>query len=119
MSFTANGRNGNKQNQLDDKKKTDIENILNDEFCTLQTDTYGPGNTCTIQNLDFRVKRVLVVDLYKSLHLYIPSKCILISFRKLFISESISVLLSLNSTKGICLRKLSKEVKTLQFFNLC
>ena len=57
MSFTTNGRNRNDENQLDDKKKNDIENLLNEEFCTLQTETYGLGNTCTIQNLDFRVER--------------------------------------------------------------
>ena len=62
-SFTKLGRNGNKMDQLDDEKKRDIENVLNEEFCSLDVKGQANENTCMVQNLEFRVKRGLVVDI--------------------------------------------------------
>ena len=52
ISFTTVGRNGVSVDQLDDKRKKDVENVLNDEFCSLESQE----NSCNIQNLEFRVK---------------------------------------------------------------
>ena len=48
--------------QLDDEKKRDIENVLNEEFCSLDVKSQANDNTCIVQSLEFRVKRGLVVD---------------------------------------------------------
>ena len=56
MSFTTLGRNGSKIVQLDSKKKKDIEDVLNDEFCSLNVEAKAQGNTCSLQNLEFRVQ---------------------------------------------------------------
>ena len=56
MSFTTLGRNGSKIVQLDSKKKKDIEDVLNDEFCSLDVDAKAQGTTCSLQNLEFRVQ---------------------------------------------------------------
>ena len=48
--------------QLDDEKKRDIENVLNEEFCSLDVKGQANENICMVQNLEFRVKRGLVVD---------------------------------------------------------
>ena len=50
-------RNGKKLDQLDDKNKKDIENVLYDEFCSADFKVQAKSNTCTIQNLEFRVKK--------------------------------------------------------------
>ena len=52
ISFTTLGRNGVSLDQLDDKRKKDVENVLNDEFCSLESQE----NSCNIQSLEFRVK---------------------------------------------------------------
>ena len=57
LSFTSIERNGNKINQLDDKKKKDIENVLIDEFCSLDVKSQAESNTCSVQNLEFRVHK--------------------------------------------------------------
>ena len=54
-TFTSVGRNGN--SQLDDKTKQNIKDVLNDEFCSLDIKSQAQENTCTIQNLKFRVKK--------------------------------------------------------------
>ena len=56
MSFTSVGRNRNRMDQLDDEKEREILNLLNDEFCSLDVEAQTQG-TCTIQNLEFRVKK--------------------------------------------------------------
>ena len=43
--------------QLDDNKKKDIENVLNDEFCSLDVESQAHSKICSIQNLDFRVQK--------------------------------------------------------------
>ena len=43
--------------QLDDEKEREIRNLLNDEFCSLDIGAQAQGETCTVQNLEFRVKR--------------------------------------------------------------
>ena len=57
LSFPSIGRNGNKMDQLDDNKKKDIENVLNDEFCNLDVESQAQSKICSIQNLDFRVQK--------------------------------------------------------------
>ena len=54
-SFTMFGRNRSKMDQLDKKGRNDIENILNDEFCSLNVKPKAHGSACIIQNLEFRV----------------------------------------------------------------
>ena len=49
------GRNKNKMDQLDKKGRKDIENILIDEFCSLNVKPEAHGSACIIQNLEFRV----------------------------------------------------------------
>ena len=56
-SIVTVGRNGKKLDQLDDKNKKDIENVLNDEFCSADFKVQAKSNTCSIQNLEFRVKK--------------------------------------------------------------
>ena len=56
-SILTYGKNGKKLDQLDDKKKKDIENVLNDEFCSADFKVQAESNTCSIQNLEFRVKK--------------------------------------------------------------
>ena len=56
-SFTTLGRNGYTFDQLDDKMKKNIENVLNDEFCSLDVQAKGQGNPCMIQNLEFGVRK--------------------------------------------------------------
>ena len=56
MSFTTLGRNGSKIVQLDSKKKKDIEDVLNDEFCSLDVEAKAQATTCSLQNLEFRVQ---------------------------------------------------------------
>ena len=56
MSFTTLGRNGSKIVQMDSKKKKDIEDVLNDEFCSLDVEAKAQGNTCSLQNLEIRVQ---------------------------------------------------------------
>ena len=52
ISFTTLGRNGVSVDHLDDKQKKEVENVLNDEFCSLESQE----NICSIQSLEFRVK---------------------------------------------------------------
>ena len=54
LSFTEYGKTRN--NQLADKRKKDIENVLNDEFCSL--DVHSEDNSCSIQNLEFWVNHL-------------------------------------------------------------
>ena len=61
-SFPTLGRNGNEKEQLDNQKKMEIENILNDEFCSLNVVAQTEDKACSIQNLEFRVKVELVVE---------------------------------------------------------
>ena len=67
MSFTTAETNRNQMDQLDNEKKKVIENVLNDEFCSLDIESQTQGEPCMIQNLKFRVKRVLVVEFSLSL----------------------------------------------------
>ena len=55
VSFAPLRRNG--YNQLDYQKKKDIENVLIDEFCSLDVKAQPEDNSCAIQNLKFRVKK--------------------------------------------------------------
>ena len=57
LSFPSIERHGNKMDQLDDNKKKDIENVLNDEFCSLDVESQAQSKICSIQNLDFRVQK--------------------------------------------------------------
>ena len=57
LSFPSIERNGNKIDQLDENKKKDIENVLNDEFCSLDVESQAQSKICSIQNLDFRVQK--------------------------------------------------------------
>ena len=43
--------------QLDDEKEKEIQNLLNYEFCNLDIEAQAQGETCTVQNLEFRVKK--------------------------------------------------------------
>ena len=47
----------NRMDQLDDEKEREIQNLLNDEFCSLDIGAQAQGETCTVQNLEFRVKK--------------------------------------------------------------
>ena len=62
MSFATVETNRNQMDQLDNEKKKVIENVLSDEFCSLNIESQTQGETCMIQNLKFWVKRELVVD---------------------------------------------------------
>ena len=57
VSFTTVERNMNRMDQLDDEKEREIQNLLNDEFCNLDIGAQAQGETCTVQNLEFRVKK--------------------------------------------------------------
>ena len=57
LGFTSMERNGNKIDQLDKKKKKDVENVLIDEFCSLDVESQALSNTCSVQNLEFRVHK--------------------------------------------------------------
>ena len=72
VRFTTSGRNENTMNELDMKRKADIENILNDEFCSLDEKAQVQGNICMIQSLEFKVKRGLVVEYFQILPFNIP-----------------------------------------------
>ena len=52
VSSTAFEKSGN--NQLENQRKKEIENVLNEEFCSL--DVHSEDNSCSIQNLEFWVK---------------------------------------------------------------
>ena len=43
------------KNQLDNSRKKDIEDVLNEEFCNLNA--HSEDNSCFIQSLDFLVKK--------------------------------------------------------------
>ena len=45
---------GTTKDLLNDKTKRDIEKVLSNEFCN--SDVGPQGNTCSIQNLKYRVK---------------------------------------------------------------
>ena len=47
----------NRMDQLDDEKEREIRNLLNNEFCNLDIGAQAQGETCTLQNLEFRVKK--------------------------------------------------------------
>ena len=47
------GKNRNTMDPLDEKKRKDVKRVLHDQFCDL--DIKGQGNTCSIQNLKYRV----------------------------------------------------------------
>ena len=47
----------NRMDQLDDEKEKEIRNLLNYEFCNLDIEDQAQGETCTVQNLEFRVKK--------------------------------------------------------------
>ena len=51
--FAPIGRNGDKMDLMDEKKKKDIKKVLHDQFCDLEIEVQG--NTCSIQNLKYRV----------------------------------------------------------------
>ena len=53
ISFTILGKTEN--NQLDNNRKKDIENVLNEEFCSLNT--HSQDNSCFVQSLEFLVKK--------------------------------------------------------------
>ena len=53
ISFTTLGKTGN--NQLDNNRKKDIENVLNEEFCSLNA--HSQDNSCFVQSLEFLVKK--------------------------------------------------------------
>ena len=57
LGFPSIERNGNEIDQLDENKKKDIENVLNDEFCSLDVESQAQSKICSIQNLDFRVQK--------------------------------------------------------------
>ena len=57
LSFPSIERHGNKMDQLDENKKKDIENVLNEEFCSLDVELQAQSKICSIQNLDFRVQK--------------------------------------------------------------
>ena len=73
LSFPSIGRNGNKMDQLDDNKKKDIENVLNDEFCSLDVESQAQSKTCSIQNLDFRVQKRISCGTLNFLNLFCGS----------------------------------------------
>ena len=64
MSLTSAGRSAENLDVLDEKRKSDIKNVLDDQFCDLGSETQE--NTCSVQNLEFRVRREFVVEFYKS-----------------------------------------------------
>ena len=47
------GKNRNTMDPLDETKRKDVKRVLHDQFCDL--DIEGQGNTCSIQNLKYRV----------------------------------------------------------------
>ena len=47
----------NRMDQLDDEKEREIRNLLSDEFCSLDIGAQAQGETCNVQNLEFRVKK--------------------------------------------------------------
>ena len=53
ISFTILGKTEN--NQLDNNRKKDIENVLNEEFCSLNA--HSQDNSCFVQSLEFLVKK--------------------------------------------------------------
>ena len=57
LGFPSIKRNGNTIDQLDENKKKDIENVLNDEFCSLDVESQAQSKICSIQNLEFRVQK--------------------------------------------------------------
>ena len=57
LGFTSIERNGNKIDQLDEKKKKDVENVLIDEFCSFDVESQAQSSTCSVQNLEFRVHK--------------------------------------------------------------
>ena len=59
--FTIVRRNNNRDNQLEDEKKMEIELELNNVFCSLDGDAQADGNTCRTQALNILVYRELVV----------------------------------------------------------
>ena len=65
VGFTTVETNRNQKDQLDNKKKQVIESVLNEEFCSLDTESLSQGETCKIQNLKFRVKSCGFVSLIK------------------------------------------------------
>ena len=48
----------------DDILKKDVKRVINDQFCSLGLGTQG--DACTIQNLDFKVTRELVLEVIKA-----------------------------------------------------
>ena len=54
LSLTSAGRSTENLDLLDEKRKSDIKNVLDDQFCDLGSETQE--NTCSVQNLEFRVK---------------------------------------------------------------
>ena len=54
LSLTSAGRSTENLDVLDEKRKSDIKNVLDDQFCDLGSETQE--NTCSVQNLEFRVK---------------------------------------------------------------
>ena len=63
-SLTTSERNGYKIDQLDKKTKKDIENILNDKFCSLNVNDKTQGNICTIKSLQYRVKKRISCEIF-------------------------------------------------------
>ena len=53
IGFTAFGKT--EKNQLDNSRKKDIEDVLNEEFCNLNA--HSQDNSCSIQSLEFLVKK--------------------------------------------------------------
>ena len=54
IGLTSSRRNHKTVEVISDEKKKDIEKVLDGQFCNLDVDTQE--NTCTIQNLKYRVK---------------------------------------------------------------
>ena len=54
LDSTTLERKGKTIEVINDEKKLDIEKVLDGQFCNLDVDTQE--NTCTIQNLKYRVK---------------------------------------------------------------
>ena len=59
--FTSLGSNETEMDQFDDKKKKEIFDVLNEEFCSFDDKALTGSNTCSVQNLELRVKKALVV----------------------------------------------------------
>ena len=53
IGFTVFGKT--EKNQLDNSRKKDIEDVLNEEFCNLNANSQD--NSCSIQSLEFLVKK--------------------------------------------------------------